>query len=528
MENHVIQGNQASTPSVRASNESAYLAFLGLKNNPFPVAPDNQNFYMSAHTDQVLTNIVHGIIARKGFMVLTGDVGLGKTTISRKILPILEEKGVETSLVFQTSFQDVELLKEINRDFGLKNDSHSFGDQMKALSDFLLTQNRQGRNCAIIIDDAQNLTSKSLELVRMISNLEADQQKLVQILLIGQPELSRLLNTFELRQLKSRIIIQEVVIPLSMQDLKNYLAFKLNVSGCHGRVGIQNGAFRKLYRFTKGNLRQLNLLMDRCLYVAFLHSTTMISAKIVTLAIKDIQSQKFSAPIRPFWRLAAISLILGCLLAGGYWSHENEVWSLSALWPKLEKTGWVVSKGQADTKADIKDRSSLAVADNQQIDHYFSIPEAVTKFFSAYRLSKYAAGFFEALSNKQLLEFGEIIFKETGFELIRLDRIPGFIKKQLGALAYPLGPNGTNAYFYLWRPVIRLKHFYPSYRGEDIHMLQKKLKRLQYYHQAVDGAVNHDLIDAVNRFQRHMMLPVTGYPDKNTIFYMCQLEKQVP
>jgi len=131
-----------------------YLNFFGLNQNPFPVAPDNLNFYISDNIDQILSNLVHGIVSRKGFMVLTGDIGLGKTTISRRIINILEKKGVETSLVFHTTYQDVELLKEINRDFGLKSNSQSYSDQMKLLSQFLLNQNRRGRNCAIIIDDA--------------------------------------------------------------------------------------------------------------------------------------------------------------------------------------------------------------------------------------------------------------------------------------------------------------------------------------------------------------------------------------
>ncbi|NNK86599.1 MAG: AAA family ATPase, partial [Desulfobacterales bacterium] len=172
-----------------AYEELSYLNFLGLEYNPFPVAPDDENFYFSNHIYEILSEIIHGIISRKGFMVITGDVGLGKTTISRRILSVLEEKGIETSLCFHTSYQDVELLREINRDFGINTTSLLFGEQMELLNDFLVAKNKEGKNCAIIIDDAQNLNHKSLELVRMISNLEANQQKLVQILLVGQPEL---------------------------------------------------------------------------------------------------------------------------------------------------------------------------------------------------------------------------------------------------------------------------------------------------------------------------------------------------
>lgn len=122
-----------------AYEELSYLDFLGLDYNPFPVAPDDENFYFSEHIYEILSEIIHGIISRKGFMVITGDVGLGKTTISRRILNVLEEKGIETSLCFHTSYQDVELLREINRDFGIKTTNLIFGEQMELLNDFLVS-----------------------------------------------------------------------------------------------------------------------------------------------------------------------------------------------------------------------------------------------------------------------------------------------------------------------------------------------------------------------------------------------------
>ena len=158
------------------NDEMRHLSYLGLRHNPFPVAPDNANFFISETIDRVITNIVHGVLARKGFMVLTGDIGLGKTTISRRLITLLEKKGVATSLVFHTTYQDVELLREIINDFGLESASLTFSDQMNVLNRFLLDQSNRGKNCAIIIDDAQNLNRRSLELVRMISNLEADRQ----------------------------------------------------------------------------------------------------------------------------------------------------------------------------------------------------------------------------------------------------------------------------------------------------------------------------------------------------------------
>jgi len=223
----------------------SYLDFFGFSQNPFPVVPDDKNFYVSKNIDQTVSEIIYGIKERKGFMVLTGEVGLGKTTISRRIISILEEEGIKTSLVFHTAYSDIELLKEINRDFGLikktKPIGNTLGDQMELLNTFLLAQNRKGKNCVIIIDDAQNLDNNSLELMRMISNLETDTQKLVQILLIGQPELAEKLNSKELRQIKSRIIINKKVGPLQLKEMQDYLQFKLSVCGSYGQVVITKG-----------------------------------------------------------------------------------------------------------------------------------------------------------------------------------------------------------------------------------------------------------------------------------------------
>ena len=127
--------------------EFRYLTYFGLENNPFPIAPDVTNFYLSSEIDSIISEIVHGIMAREGFVVLTGEVGLGKTTISRFIINILDKLNVRTSLVFHTSLHDVELLREINRDFGLEEEELLLGSQLKILNDFLLEQYKQDKNC---------------------------------------------------------------------------------------------------------------------------------------------------------------------------------------------------------------------------------------------------------------------------------------------------------------------------------------------------------------------------------------------
>jgi len=506
-----------------AYKELSYLDFLGLDYNPFPVAPDDENFYISEHIDQILAEIVHGIISRKGFMVLTGDVGLGKTTISRRILSVLEEKGLETSLCFHTSYQDVELLREINRDFGITTESLLFSEQMKLLNDFLLTKNQEGKNCAIIIDDAQNLNHKSLELVRMISNLEANQQKLVQILLVGQPELMDKLNLRELRQLKSRIIIKKEVRPLKLKELENYLLFKLNVSGSGGLTKIRKSALSKIQKYTRGNFRQINILMDRCLYVSFLNNTTEISGRIIKDAYIDLN------PDRESWIKKRIN-VLPVIIFLPLFLFAGIIYFTQAKAPSLHKKN-IIGKTTIPAK-ELKMLPGVAnaweVPGHPQIMKNDvktgSLPIPVADFLKAYQLSMYKSLFFKALETGRFQEVDETIFNKTGYQLIRFENIPDHVKRKYGVLSYPNAVNGKTGYFLFWKPEFRLEKFYYSLRGKEIQKLQKELMKINLYNYHLDGIVGKKLMSAIVHFQKRMALPVTGYPDERTIFLLCNRE----
>jgi len=486
--------------------ELNYLAFFGLDFNPFPVAPDDENFYFSEHIDQIVTEIVHGIVTRKGFMVLTGDIGLGKTTISRWIMNILEKKQIETSLVFHTTFQDVELLAEINRDFGIKPDGAGFSDQMWALNQFLLEQNRSGRNCAIIIDDAQNLSRRSLELIRMISNLEAYHEKLVQILLVGQPELMDKLNTKELRQLKSRIIISKEVQPLRPDEVKNYLQFKLNTAGNKGLLSVDAKAFRKLYQFTKGNLRQLNTLMDRCLYAAFLNSTKEINGATVKAAQADLNPSGSLQRDR-HWRIGVVAAALVALIVGI---------GLYAIGPFADR---FTKRPVAETTA----ISTSPIHDPPQVSGP-SVP--VNEFLQAYALAPYAATFARALETQQWAEVTTTVYDQTGYHLIRLIQLPDHIRQLYDVLAYPDTPEGVRNYYLFWKPTVYFPKFYYRLMGKHVRTLQEMLAQIDLYHDALDGIVGKNLMQAIIQFQEQADLAVTGYPDQTTIFLLAHSEKR--
>ena len=508
---------------VLAKEEQGCLDFFGLCHNPFPVVPEEENFYFSDHIEQILGEIIFGINTRKGFMVLTGEVGLGKTTISRRIIDIIEKQGVETSLIFYTGYQDVELIREINRDFGLAEKSLLFSDQMHLLYDFLLERNRSRKNCAIIVDDAQNLDHKSLELLRMISNLETGGEKLVQILLVGQPELMTLLDSEELRQLKSRIFIQKEVKSLTLEELKDYLYFKLNLSGNKGQIKIHRYAFHKIYKLSNGNFRQINLLMDRCLYVAFLHDTKEITRKIAAEAYRDLHPRKLRLLNKPFILAASVLLVFSAFGGIVYSGFNRHI---------LDKS--VVSRTNKETMND-KNRFRSEVIDlssktnnptENNTDHrlvrYVIVPESIKNFLKAYKLVEYQTSFFEALKTDRLKEVIENIFNKTGYMLIRFDHVSDQTQKEFGILRYVHDLDNHPKFYLFWRPTIIVKQFFYYYDGKEILPLQKMMSKLGLYTANLDGKVGKQLMLAVIDFQKKMGLPVTGYPDAKTIFLLCR------
>jgi general secretion pathway protein A len=509
--------------TILAKEEQGCLDFFELCHNPFPVSPEEENFYFSGHIDQILSEIIFGINARKGFMVLTGEVGLGKTTISRRIMNIIEKEGVETSLVFYTGVKDVELIREINRDFGLQAESLLFSDQMHLLYDFLVDRNRDKKNCAIIVDDAQNLDLKSLELLRMISNLETGGTKLVQILLVGQPELMVLLDSKELRQLKSRIFIRSEVKSLTPEELKDYLSFKLNLAGNRGQIRVQKTALSKIYKFSKGNFRQVNLLMDRCLYVAFLHDTKEITGKIVSEAYKDLHPKKLTLLNKPLIFASSVLLVLS-LFGGIVYSGLNRyVPAISS----IIGTDAISKSDKVRFKSEVTNLTSQTLDRNEnttenRLEVYPVIPESITSFLKGYKLIQYQTAFFEALKTDRIQEVSENIYQKTGFMLIRLDHVSSQVEKGFGILKYASSSENHPKFYLFWRPSIIVKKFYYYYNGKEILPLQEMMAKIGLYTAQMDGKVGKNLMLAVVGFQKQMGLSVTGYPDAETIFLLCR------
>lgn len=278
---------------------STVYAGLGLSRNPFPPTPDAGSFFFTPKLEEEFAEIVHCFEARKGFVLLTGEVGLGKSTLVRRLLDTLSPERCRSALVLNTFLQGESLLATLCADFGLPATA-SMEAGLQQLDRFLIDMHRQGRTCLLVIDDAQNLSVSSLELVRLLCNLETGQEKLLQIVLVGQPELEESLARPELRQLKSRIVKHARLHGLEREALGRYFDFRVNSAGASGRLSLQPAAADLLHRATQGNLRQVHLVLDRCLYGLAGARQTDIGVALVHRAVAEVPSLQYGAdkPVR--------------------------------------------------------------------------------------------------------------------------------------------------------------------------------------------------------------------------------------
>ncbi len=287
-----------------------YAAYFGLKENPFKLSPEPAYLFLSEQHRDALNYLLYGIQEKKGFILISGGVGTGKTTICRTLLYLLP-KSVETALIFNTAISEKELLEMVAKEFGLvvANPDGARTVYVDALNQFLLKNFAAGKKAVLLIDEAQNLSHGVLEQIRMLSNLETEKEKLLQIILVGQTELKATLMLPALRQLNERITVRYNLTPLSSADVAVYVQHRLRVAGGPGSVSFTQGAYRQIYGYTEGIPRRINALCDRALLIAYSKSVGRINRRIVHAAARDIGDGYFQPTVgrgRKIWeRLTA-------------------------------------------------------------------------------------------------------------------------------------------------------------------------------------------------------------------------------
>jgi len=306
-----------------------YTTYFGLKENPFNLTPDPRYFFLSRYHREALDHLLYGIGERKGFIVVTGGIGTGKTTLCRALLGRLGPE-TRTAMVFNSCVSDLELLQTINQEFGV---SAGPGAQSKkgladALNRFLLDNFGRGGNAVVLIDESQNLSPEVLEQARMLSNLETEKEKLIQIVLMGQPELRELLAGPRLRQLDERIMVRYHLRPLDPTDLRAYVEHRLAVAGGSGRVRFTSGACRRIFAYSQGNPRRVNAVCDRALLAAYAGEKDRVGRGTVKKALEDLRRDGGLIPRRTpegagWWLRWAFPLLLATVLGLGAWQFRQ-------------------------------------------------------------------------------------------------------------------------------------------------------------------------------------------------------------
>lgn len=266
-----------------------YLEFYGLQELPFNITPDPRFLCNIGHHGEALDHLLYGIEHRKGFITLTGEVGSGKTTLCRAALSRLPET-IHTALVLNPCLDDLQLLRAILNDFGLPAGTHD--DRLRhleTLNAFLLEQAEIGHNVALFIDEAQNLSPEVMEQVRLLSNLETDRHKLMQIVLVGQPELRERLATPELRQLRQRILVRCHLSALEEEETRAYIAHRLKVAGAQEYPTFDSSAVKRVHRYAKGIPRLVNAVCDCALMAGYIKERRIITSVEVRRAVVQLE-----------------------------------------------------------------------------------------------------------------------------------------------------------------------------------------------------------------------------------------------
>jgi general secretion pathway protein A len=313
-----------------------YSRFFGFKERPFKLVPNPAYLFLSKSHEEVLAHLTYAVNHGDGFVEITGEVGTGKTTICRVFVEKLDS-STEAAYIFNPKLDAVQLLKAVNSEFGIDAGSNSCQELIDTLNAFLIFQKADNRRVILIIDEAQNLNAEVLEQLRLLSNLETTQNKLLQIILVGQPELNEMLNSYELRQLGQRISLSCRLMPMTFAETRAYIQHRIRIASHKGDHLFSWAAMRAIHRYSGGIPRLINIACDRALLTAFGRNHARVTGRIAKAAVNELARRSAGKRSRrrtvPSWVAVAMAVLL---IIGGVLLLYPGIANINGSWKSIQ------------------------------------------------------------------------------------------------------------------------------------------------------------------------------------------------
>jgi general secretion pathway protein A len=509
-----------------------YLNFYGFREKPFNLTPDPRFVFLSKTHKEAFAHLLYGVNHRVGFIALTGEVGSGKTTVLRALLSQLDADHHRTALIFNPCVSPEVLLQNINREFGIPTNTSNHTSFLDSLNVFLLQQNAEGRTVVLVIDEAQDLEAPVLEQIRLVSNLETDREKLIQIILSGQPEFVQILKRNEMRQLSQRINVRYHLQAMDFQDTVHYINHRLEVAGGRGGGLFSGRALKRIFRYSGGLPRLVNAACDRALLAGYARDTTRIDSHIAATGIRDMKKNTASYTRKRRLILIPTFGLLAVLFATAIYFKQYDFMPPFGAAQHIKTTEELTNKAQVLTSDELPRAMAVELG-------------KVTETESARRAFNILAGFWNVPTfsedgdssqfsgiERAALDRGLRLYRFSGNlgNLLRIGypavlglTVPGIRGKRFVSLVGtenerllidpPIAGRRSLSFrelerywfgqsFLLWKdPLNLLRTTGPGSKESQIKQLQNLLREAGAYSKPVTGVYNDETLSAVKGFQ---------------------------
>lgn len=546
-----------------------YENFFRLKEKPFSLTPDSQLIFPSKKHTAALDHLRYGILEKKGFILITGEAGSGKTTLCRSFLKSIEN-NIEVALILNSFLSEEELLRAINKDFGIDASGETREQLVSTLNEFLLKKKEEKKTVVVMVDESQNLNPSVLEQLRMLSNLETEKEKLIQIVLLGQPELEETLAQHDLRQLNQRITVRFHIDPLDFYETQKYIYYRLHAtSEGDTTVSFTKGAFKKIYKASKGLPRNINVLCDHALLATYVRESFSVTESIVRKSMRELKWNRNVSFAFFSWQKALGSVAALALLTSSFYFVQLTLLSKEAAIQKQEIAAAPLKTIQPEkkiqpTKTEQIEQAWAELAPSEpvsdEIVYFTQLNEALWQCAQYWPAIQATTPLNSKDKRVELLLRQGLDYAETwaGLSILSKINLPCVLQVNFPesdensyVILSRLSETKANLFvsskktkvvsreeleqmwhgkaFIPYMDSKGVKHsqiFIQNMRGKGVELLQKRLYSLGYLKNGVSGTYDGKTRQAVERFQKDMGFPIDGIAGIETHLALYHLSEQ--